>query len=326
MRLVDCQTHVFSPEFEEILSRNRGPVRGERRDDSLYVHFGQEQMLRLRDRDYSPEKKITDMDAAGVAFSILQPNIPGPESLDDELKEPAARLANDYTASLCQAWPDRFRGLAVLPYTGIEAVMAEYERAIHRKGLSGIVLLSHLGGRMVDDPCWEPLYDAAASEGVPLVLHPTVPVWADAISDHSMIPMMGFMVDHSFAMLRLILGGVMERHPGLKIVHPHCGGVLPYLMPRIDEQTEIKKRGREHISRPPSSYYREVYLDIVSPSARTAQFALEFAGADRMLFGSDHPWIEIASMVEVLESMGLDEGGLDKVGYRNAASLFNLPS
>ena len=76
--------------------------------------------------------------------------------------------------------------------------------------------------------------------GVPLVLHPTVPTWGGHVRDHAMIPMAAFMMDTSFAMLRLILGGVMERHPTLRIVHSHAGGVLPYLMGRVEEQTERK--------------------------------------------------------------------------------------
>ncbi|MFA6507170.1 MAG: amidohydrolase family protein [Treponemataceae bacterium] len=326
MPLVDCQSHIFSPEFAELLLGNEGAVRAERRDDALVVDFGSAQKLSIREADYEPAKKLADMDAAGVAYSILAPNMPGPDLLDPLLRERGARACNDYTASVCGDHPDRFRGLAVLPFGDINATMTEYSRAVRRLGLSGVALFSHVGGRMVDDPCWEPFYAAAADDGVPIVLHPTVPVWADAIKDHSMIPMMGFMVDHSFAMLRLILSGVLERHPALKIVQPHCGGVLPYLMPRIDEQTEVKRRGRERITRPPSSYYRDVYMDIVSPSPLTARFAHEYAGTDRLLFGSDHPWITIDSMVQVFDAMNLTETQRARIGYDNAAALFNLPT
>lgn len=325
MKLVDCQSHIFSPEFGELLLKNSGALQASRQDDVFVVDFGGAQTLRYRDVDYSIGKKLADMDASGVAYSILAPNIPGPDLMDEQLRVPGARACNDYTASVCREHPDRFRGLAVLPFGDIESTLAEYSRAVHQLGLRGVALFSHVGGRMVDDPLWEPLYAAIAADGVPIVLHPTVPVWADAIKDHSMIPMMGFMVDHSFAMLRLILGGVLERHPALKIVQPHCGGVLPYLMPRIDEQTEVKRRGRDRIVRAPSSYYREVYMDIVSPSPRTARFALDYAGADRMLFGSDHPWIAIDSMVAVFDDMGLTETQRGKIGYDNAAALFGLP-
>jgi predicted TIM-barrel fold metal-dependent hydrolase len=323
--LVDCQSHIFAPEFAELLLGNTGSVQAERQDDALLVRFGNAQTLRLREADYAPNKKLADMDAAGVAYSILAPNMPGPEALDTSLREPGAHACNDYTAGLCRDHPDRFRGLAVLPFNDIDAVMTEYSRAIHQLGLSGVMLFSHVGGRMVDDPRWEPLYAAAAADGVPIVLHPTVPVWADAISDYAMIPMMGFMTDHSFAMLRLILSGIMECYPALKIVHPHCGGILPYLMPRIDEQTEVKRRGRERITRPPSSYYGKVYLDIVSPSPLTARFALQYAGMERLLFASDHPWIALDVMVHVFNATALTTAQRQRIGYDNAATLFGLP-
>ncbi|MEL7554930.1 MAG: amidohydrolase family protein [bacterium] len=326
MKLIDCQTHIFSPEFAELLFKNKGQVRPERQDGAVLVHFGNHQTLRIDPADYSPEKKLADMDRAGVEYSIIAPNIPGPSDLDYELKEPGARISNNYTAELCAGRPDRFRGLAVLPFTSIEATLSEYRRAIESLGLSGILLLSQLGGGMVDDPYWNPLYEAAASDGVPMVIHPTIPTWSEAIHDHAMIPMMGFMVDHSFAMLRLILGGVLERYPALKIVHPHCGGVLPYLIPRIDEQTEVKRRGRELITKAPSEYYKNVYMDIVSPSEKTIRFSIDFAGTDRMLFGSDHPWIKIESMVDSFKRLGLAVPEAEAVGFRNAMKLFRISS
>lgn len=325
MKLIDCQTHIFSPEFAELLFRNKGQVRPERQDGALAIHFGDNQTFRIHLSDYSPEKKLADMDKAGVEYSILAPNIPSPSDLDPELRVPGARVSNEYTAELCRLHPRRFRGLAVLPFSSIEATMEEYRRAVEVLGLSGILLLSQLGGRMVDDPCWNPLYEAAASDGVPLVIHPTMPTWAGEIRDHSMIPMMGFMVDHSFAMLRLILGGVLERYPTLKIVHPHCGGVLPYLLPRVDEQTEVKRRGREFITKAPSEYYKSVYMDIVSPSEKTVRFSIDYAGTERMLFGSDHPWIKIESMVDIFNRLGLSGSEAEAVGYRNAARLFRIP-
>lgn len=221
-------------------------------------------------------------------------------------------------------YPGRFFGLAVLPFSSLKESLTEYERAVHTLGLRGVLLFSHLSTMQVDDPSLEVVYETASRDGVPLVLHPTVPQWADSIRDYAMIPMMGFMVDHSFAMLRLILSGVLERHPALKILQPHCGGILPYLLPRIDEQTEVKRRGRDHIVKAPSEYYRTVYLDIVSPCARTARFAFETMGADHMVFGSDHPWIAMKDMVAVLAAMQLTSDEQRKVASENAARLFSL--
>ncbi len=160
----------------------------------------------------------------------------------------------------------------------------------------------------LDDPSLEPFYAHVARRGVPLVLHPSVPTWGTAVRDHSMIPMMGFMVDTSIAMLRLILGGVLERHPTLQVVHPHVGGVLPYLMGRVEEQTEVKRRGRDHITRSPRSYYQQVYLDLVSPDSAALDFAMQVAGPERLLFGSDHPWVEIDTILTMCTVRACGDG------------------
>ena len=139
-----------------------------------------------------------------------------------------------------------------------------------------------------------------------------------------MIPMAGFMVDTSFAMLRLILGGALERHPQLKVVHPHCGGVLPYLMGRVVEQTEVKRRGRDHINQSPRETYRRVYLDLVSPSQLAVNFALDFAGADQLLFGSDHPWVSIDAIMQYVRALDCSDDEMAKILGGNARALFGI--
>jgi predicted TIM-barrel fold metal-dependent hydrolase len=139
-----------------------------------------------------------------------------------------------------------------------------------------------------------------------------------------MIPMVGFMIDTSFAMLQLILGGVLERHPSLKVVHPHAGGVLPYLMGRVEEQTERKRRGRDRITQPPGDYYRNVYLDLVTPSAQALRYALEFAPSDRLLFGSDHPWVSIETFTDLLATIEISQVDRNKLYSDNARSLFRI--
>jgi predicted TIM-barrel fold metal-dependent hydrolase len=273
---------------------------------------------------YDPIRKLQDMDRAGVDVSVLSVNMPGPERLSPELAPEGARLCNDYLAELCARYPDRFVGLASLPLQDVPASIAELDRAVDGLGLRGAVLFSHIGGRPVDAPEFEPFYVHAEARGVPLVLHPTVPTWGEAIKDHAMIPMLGLMVDTSIAMLRLILGGVLERHPGLQVVHPHVGGVLPYLMGRIEEQTEVKRRGREHITQPPGAYYSNVYLDTVSPSPLAMRYGYDFAGADRLLFGSDHPWVKIETMLELVKGLDIPDGERARILGLNAAELFGI--
>jgi len=321
---VDCQSHVFPAAYAELLTRSRRAPTTRGGDGVYLVDYGGVQQFELRLADYDPAAKLRAMDEAGVDVSVLSVNIPGPELLDPGLAEDGARLCNDEVAEVCARWPGRFVGLAALPLGDPPAAVAELARAVDRLGLRGVVLPSHVAGVPVDDPRFEPVYAAVAARGVPLVLHPTVPAWGAAIQDHAMIPMIGFPIDTSIAMLRLILGGVLERHPALTVVHPHAGGVLPYLMGRIEDQTEVKGRGRDRIRRSPLDYYRRVYLDLVSPSAPALRYAYEFAGADRLLFGSDHPWLGLSRFVELVGGLELPEEERAKIVGGNARELFRI--
>jgi predicted TIM-barrel fold metal-dependent hydrolase len=324
MPRVDCQSHVFPKAYAELLCDNSTWVRTVRKGSGYLVSYGDTQQFLLTLAPYDPAAKLRDMDAAGIDVTVLTVNIPGPELLTPELGVRGARICNEYLAELCARHPGRFVGLATLPLQDMPSAMAEYRRAIHELGLRGIFLFSHIAGKPLDAPEFAPLYAAAERDGVPLVLHPTVPTWADAIKDYAMIPMVGLMVDTSFAMLRLILSGTLERHPDLLVVHPHCGGVLPYLMPRIEEQTEVKRRGREHIRKPPGEYYRNVYLDIVSPSALAMEFAYRSSRPDRLLFGSDHPWVKIEAILEHFNRLQIPDAEKAMILDENPCRLFRI--
>jgi predicted TIM-barrel fold metal-dependent hydrolase len=322
---VDCQTHVFPKTYAELLLRNPTSVRTIKHGDAYVVSYGDLQTFTLSLDPYDPDRKIRDMDAAGIDVSVLTVNIPGPEMLAPELGVEGARICNDYLAELCSQYPGRFVGLATLPLQDVSAAMGEYRRATRELGLRGVFLFSHIAGKPLDALEFEPLYAAAEGDRIPLVLHPTVPTWGEVVKDYSMIPMVGLMMDTSIAMLRLILSGTLERYPNLLVVHPHCGGTLPYLMPRVEEQTEVKRRGRDHIRKPPGEYYRNVYLDIVSPSAQAMRYAYDFSRPDRLLFGSDHPWVKIEAILEHFERLAIPADHKAMILGENARRLFRIP-
>jgi len=323
---VDCQSHVFPPAYAELFKRNTGSVRATGGDGAYLLDYGGLQQFNLKLADYAPERKLRDMDAAGVDISVLSVNIPGPECLDENLMLAGARACNEYVAELCARHPHRFVGIANLPLQDVSTSLTELDFALDHLNLRGVMMPSHVCGQPLDAPQFEPLYAHLERRGVPLVLHPTVPSWGAVIQDHSMIPMFGFMVDTSIAMLRLILGGVLERHPNLQVVHPHAGGVLPYVMGRVEEQTEVKKRGNQHITRPPSTYYQQVYLDLVSPSPLALRYAYDFAGPERLLFASDHPWVSVALFMDLVQAMMMPQEDKDKILGLNACKLFKIPT
>lgn len=321
---IDCQSHVFPRAYIEILAQNPHPPQVIQRGSEAIVTFGDVQQLRLREEVYDPKRKLQDMDRIGIDVSLISVNIPAPCMLTPELGLKGAQAINNYIAELMQQHPDRFVGLASLPWQNPEEAIQEMDRAQDELGFCGVMLYSHIGGRPVDDPVFEPVYGHAEAKGMPIVMHPTIPTWGEAIKDYSMNTMMGLQVDNSFALLRLILSGMLERHPQLQVVMPHIGGIVPYMMGRIEHQTEVIGRGRDHITQAPSAYMRRIYLDIVSPSALSIRYAYDFAGPERLVFASDHPWVDPQIFVQIVEEMDISATEKAQIFGDNARALFGL--
>ncbi len=320
---IDCQSHIFPDAYTEILAQNPYPPQVIRRGSDAVVTYGDVQTFRLQDAAYDPKQKLKDMDEAGVDMALLSTNIPPPCMLIPELGRKGAQAINDAIAALVDTYPDRFAGLACLPWQNPDEAITEMDR-VKPLGFRGIMLYSHIGGKPVDAPQFEQVYAHAETLQIPIVMHPTVPTWGEAIKDHWMIGMMGLQVDNSFALLRLILSGILERHPNLQIVMPHVGGILPYMSGRLDHQTEVLGRARENITQPPSAYLRRIYLDTVSPSVQSLQYAYEYSGGDRLLFGTDHPWVDMPRFVRLIEEMSISEADKAKILGKNAIELFDL--
>ena len=197
--------------------------------------------------------KLADMDRTGIRMAALSINDPGPELFGNDSAAMAV-LLNDFIADVVRRHPQRFFGLATLPFDTPDSMMKEFERATGKLGMKGILLYSNLNGRFPDEEPYRPLFAEAERRGVPILLHPALPVTFEATKAYEMTTMLGLMFDTTIALNRLILSGILDRHPNLKLVCPHVGGALPYLIGRVDHQTMVLKRGAENIRRAPSEY------------------------------------------------------------------------
>ncbi len=321
-RRIDCQSHLFSEDFLRHLEKRTDPPYVYRKGTNRYVVVG-EWHRRIMPKHTDAAAKIAAMDANGIAMAALSINDPGPELFGKESGTIAVML-NDFIADTVRQHPDRFFGLAVLPFHSPDAMLAEFERATDKLGMKGILLYSNLAGRFPDEAPYQPLFAEAERKGVPILLHPAVPMTWEATKDYDMASMLGLMFDTTIALCRLILSGTLDRHPNLKLVCPHVGGALPYLVGRVDHQTMVLKRGAQHIRRAPSEYLKRVYFDTVSPIGMAIRYGYDFVGPDRMLYSSDHPWVDPALIVQHVNALGLPKADEAKLYAGNARRLFAL--
>lgn len=126
---IDCQSHIFPRAYTDILAQNPHPPQVIRSGSEALVTYGDVQQFRLQDEAYAPARKLADMDAAGVDMALLSTNIPPPCMLAPELGLKGAQAINNAIAELVDAHPNRFAGLACLPWQNPEEAIAEMERA-----------------------------------------------------------------------------------------------------------------------------------------------------------------------------------------------------
>ena len=319
---IDCQSHLFCPQVVALMERRTTDPRVVTRDGVRVVQMG-DWLRRIPPHYMDVGVKLATMDANAIAMTALSINDPGPEWFGAD--GPAvARMLNDFVAGIVREHPTRFFGLCVLPLQDMRASIAELDRAVQKLGMKGVLLYTNLAGRFPDEPEFRPLFARAVELDVPILLHPAKPITTEFVKGYEMTSSLGNMFDNTIALTRIIMSGILDEFPKLKLVCPHLGGTLPYIVGRLDHQTQVLKRGPAYLTRTPSEYLKSIWLDVVSPLPLAIKFAHEFMGPDRLLFSSDHPWVEPGLIVDCVNRAGLSADDQEKIFSGNARKVFRL--
>ncbi len=257
----------------------------------------------------------------------------------DELGPPAvtrglARLANDEMAALVDDH-DRFCGFAAaLPLNDVDASLVELDRAVADLGARGFQIYSNVNGLPLDDARFRPLFARAAELDVAIWLHPTrSPAWPDypteEASQHGIWWSIGWPYETAAAMCRLVYSGVMDAHPGLRILTHHAGAMIPYFSGRFRGiQTEDQRPALERLPRAPLDYFHRFYADTALFGAPHAlRCAVDFFGAGHMLFGTDMPLggpAVVGETIADIESLGLAAADRDRIYAGNAREVLGV--
>jgi 5-carboxyvanillate decarboxylase len=261
--------------------------------------------------------RLADMDSAGIDHQVLAVTAPGTQVLDAEEGTRIARLANDRLSGLVQAHPSRFSALAAASYEDVDAAVAELRRAVTELGLAGLILNDHIRGAYIDDPRFTPLLATLEELDVPLYLHPSTPPnamigpYREAGLDGAIL---GFGASAGLHLLRIVTGGVFDRHPRLRLVVGHLGEGLPFWLHRIDHMhgKQVQSGRYEQIKplqKPVSEYFRShIWLTTSGmPWAPAIMFTREVVGADRVMYAMDYPYQFDAAEVAAQEALPISD-------------------
>src|SRR5262249_43312720 len=220
--LIDIYCHIYPEKFFEEMTKLSPQTQ----------NLGKR--LRTITKLFDLDERFREMDAFGDYRQVISlPNPPIEEIAKGKVGLELARIANDTMAELCARHPDRFPTFAAaVALTDVDGSLAEANRAITRRGARGIQFSTTVAGRPLDDPESQPVLAALAARALPIWLHPVrtaaMPDYpAEKKSRFEMWWCFGWPYDTSVAMARLVFAGVFDRHPGLKIITHHCGGMIP---------------------------------------------------------------------------------------------------
>jgi len=323
----DFHNHYYPPEYLEAL--RRGPTAVQLSTDAegnpVIGYPGDYNVVVRGHRDIAYREGVLARE--GVDMQVLTLTTPGThiESLPRAVG--LARLVNDSLAAVARSRGKRFTALATLPLNDPAASAAELERAVTGLGLRGAMLFSNVNGVALADPRYWPLYERADALEAVLYIHPIHPVGVAAMTEYWLMPLVGFPMDTTLAAAHLVFSGVAERFPRIRWVLGHLGGAIPYIAERLDRGFEAFPECRANLRRAPSTYLKQFYYDTVNFDARALRLAVEFAGADHILAGSDYPH-RIGSLRAMRESLNrLDVPAEDRalILGGNAAKLLGLP-
>ena len=267
------------------------------------------------------EQRVDLLNQSGIRVQILSVGAQQPYSTNAQEAISAARLGNDLYAEVCAQHGGHFAAIAALPLPHVDAALAEMTRALDDLGMVGVSLGCSIVGRPLDEAAFEPLFAELDRRGAVLFLHPVGRGCGSLLEGFDLNFPLGAPFEDTVAALRLILAGIVDRYPRLRIIVPHLGGTLPFLLERLDgslaERTQYK----------PSEYLKRLCYDTVNGSRAALRCARDAFGADRLLLGTDFPHLagpRFEQCVSYIEQSELASEEKSAVLDRNAQSLLGL--
>jgi len=279
------------------------------------------------------EGRLADMDASGISMQVLSISASLIDKMEPSAGHAVACDANDAMAAAVQAHPDRFAAFATLALQDPQKAAAEFERCVRKLGFKGVMVNGTINGQFLDDPKFTPLFEAAEALDVPIYLHPAPPpkpimdAYFSGLSGQLGFALAtagwGWHVETGLHCLRLMITGVFDRFPKLKIIVGHMGENLPFSIARSQA---VFERMASDLKRPVGGYFRDHFYLTTSGYFTNPPFQcmLDVVGADHILFSVDYPFSPNAVGRKFLDNLAVSPENMEKIAHGNTEKLLNL--
>jgi len=272
------------------------------------------------------ERRLADMAKMRITHQVVAP-APGQQHYwaEPALLDQLSRLQNEHVAAMCAANPQAFSGLGTLPMTAPDLAIATATHGVESLGLKGFQIDTRAGAMELSDPALDPLWARLARLDTAVMLHPLGFSDGMRLSPFFMVNTVGNPMEEVIAANHLILGGVLDRHPGLRIKIVHGGGFYPFLIGRLDHAWKRRPEVRKLTTEPPSAYLTRMWYDTVVFDPAILRMLVSLVGAERVMLGSDYPF-DMGDMdpLGMLESCGFSAEDTAQIASRTARDFFRL--
>ncbi len=271
--------------------------------------------------------RIADMDQQGIGVQAVSLTSPMVYWGDEDFSHKLSRAWNDGASAAHQQYPDRIVSLMILPMLYPDRAIDELNRASKLPGMRGVYMGTHIDDTHdLDDPLFAPIYSRIEALDLPVFLHPLQGFGGARMQPYYLSNLLGNPYDTAIAACKLIIGGVMDRHPKLQVCLPHGGGALPILIGRVDHgyrvRAEVKKM---NLPKPPSEYLSRFTYDTIVHSKPIMEFLVQQVGAERVMVGSDYCFdMGYDRPLQFLEQINLTSAHRKMILGGNASRILKL--
>lgn len=323
--IIDTHAHIIVPEIlREATPAEEWRPRVVWENNRQFIEYGPKRIGAATREFVQIEKILGEMTKSGVDAVLLCPwvSLVRYEATPQESLA-ACQIQNDALAGLVKKYPKRIAALGMIPLQDVPLAIKELERLM-KSGLSGVEIGTHVNGAYPGDARFRPFWEACDSLGAFVFIHPVEGGGRAELRDYYMWNVIGNPLETTVAAGHLILSGVMDAYPRLKILLAHGGGTLPYLHGRLDRGFKQRPEINKVISKTPTEYLKQFYFDTITHDPVVLRGLVDFVGADHVLLGSDYPFdMGNENPVELVRSANLGLDSEKKILGDNASQLLN---
>lgn len=324
--IIDAHAHIIVPEIlREAKPAEEWRPRVTWENGKQFIEYGPKRIGSATREFVTPEKILDEMKKSGADAVLLCPwvSLVRYESKPEESLI-SCQVQNDALAALVKKYPTQVAALGMIPLQDAALAIKELERVM-KLGLKGVEIGAHVNGVYPGDAKFRPFWEACELLGAFVFIHPVEGGGRAELRDYYLWNVIGNPLDTTIAAGHLILSGVMEAYPRLKILLAHGGGTLPFIHGRLDRGFKQRPEINKVISKAPTEYLKQFYFDSITHDTTMLRGLVDLVGAEHVLLGSDYPFdMGNENPVELVRAAGFDSETEAKILGGNAARLLNI--